>query len=163
MNIRAEFIEAMSCLISSVTIVTTGGPGGQAGATVSAITSVSADGDAPTMLICLHHQASAAPAILENGCFCINVLGSDQIEISNVFAGRDSAPEGDKFQTAEFHVLKTGAPALRSAVAAFDCDLVSSEKIGTHYVMIGAVRQIESNRRTPLLYGNRTYQTPTEA
>ncbi|NNK78625.1 MAG: flavin reductase family protein [Litoreibacter sp.] len=159
MTLRTQFLDAMSGLVSSVNIVTTDGPAaGRAGATVSAMTSVSADGDAPTLLVCLHHEASAAPAILENRCFCVNVLAADQAEIANVFAGR--APSGgDKFSVAAFNILTTGAPALSSALASFDCTLLSDERIGTHHVMIGAVRQISKAEGTPLLYGNRGYQT----
>ena len=158
MTIRAEFIDAMAGLVSSVNIVTTDGVAGRAGATVSAMTSVSADGDAPTILVCLHFETSAAPAIMENGCFCVNLLSHDQTDIANVFAGRTPPPDGDKFTCAAFSTLATGAPALTDALAVFDCDLVSDELIGTHHVMIGKVRRVQKNNGVPLLYGNRSYQ-----
>lgn len=156
--LRDAFLDAMSGIVSSVTIVTTDGEVGRAGATVSAITSVSADGDAPTMLVCLHHETTSAAAIIGNKCFCINVLGSDQTEIANVFASRSPAPEGDKFSVCNFEPMTTGAPGLKSALARFDCTLVSDERIGTHHVMIGAVRAVARNDGAPLLYGNRGYQ-----
>ncbi|PTX55903.1 flavin reductase [Litoreibacter ponti] len=156
--LRDAFLDAMSGLVSSVTIVTTDGDAGRAGATVSAITSVSADGDAPTMLVCLHHETSAAPAIMANKCFCINVLSADQTEIANVFASRTPPPGGDKFSAGIFEPMQTGAPGLKSALARFDCTLVSDERIGTHHVMIGAVRAVARNDGAPLLYGKRDYQ-----
>lgn len=158
-QLRDEFLDAMSQLVSSVTIVTTGGLAGQAGATVSAMTSVSADGDAPTMLVCLHHETSAAPAILANRCFCINVLGADQSDIANVFASRALAPGGDKFTAGQFEPMRSGAPGLTTALARFDCKLLSDERIGTHHVMIGSVFQVARLDGPPLLYGNRAYQT----
>ncbi|SFR48994.1 flavin reductase family protein [Litoreibacter janthinus] len=158
MQLREEFLEAMSQLVSSVTIVTTDGPAGAAGATVSAMTSVSADGDTPTMLVCLHHETTAAPAILANRCFCINVLGADQVEIANVFASRAAAPGGDKFAAGPFEPMQTGAPGLTTALARFDCKLLSDERIGTHHVMIGAVCKVSGLDGKPLLYGNRAYQ-----
>ena len=157
--LRADFLDAMSGLVSSVTIVTTDGVAGRKGATVSAMTSVSADGDAPTMLVCLHHETSAAPAIITNKCFCINVLSDDQAEIANVFASRTPPPGGDKFGVCDFAAMDTGAPGLLSALARFDCTLVSDERIGTHHVMIGAVRAVGQGQGAPLLYGNRSYQT----
>ncbi len=157
--LKAPFLEAMSRHVSSVTIVTTDGVSGRAGATVSAMTSVSADGDKPTVLVCLHHETSAAPAIQKNGNFCINILSQDHEKIANVFASRDLAPGGDKFTCASFATLETGAPALEDALASFDCSLQSYEQIGTHFVMIGAVQAIKSKDGTPLLYGNRAYQT----
>lgn len=158
-QIKTDFIDAMSTLISTVTIVTTDGGAGSAGATVSAMSSVSADGDAPTLLVCLHHEASATAAILENNCFCVNVLQEGQADIANVFASRSAPEGGDKFSVATFEPLKTGAPALLSALASFDCDLQSHERIGTHHVMIGAVRAVRSMQGAPLMYGSRAYRT----
>ena len=69
MDIRGQFLQAMSCAANTVNVVTTDGAAGRAGVTVSAMASVSADGDAPTMLVCVHHLAAAAQTILDNGCF----------------------------------------------------------------------------------------------
>lgn len=156
--VKADFINAMSTIVSTVTIVTTDGPGGMAGATVSAMSSVSADGDAPTLLVCLHHEASATAAILENECFCVNALQQDQTEIANVFASRETPPGGDKFGVAAFSSLVTGAPSLEAALASFDCRLQSHERVGTHHVMIGAVRAVRHASGAPLLYGDRRYR-----
>ena len=158
-QLRDDFLDAMSQLVSSVTIVTTDGAAGAAGATVSAMTSVSAEGDAPTMLVCLHHETSAAAAILANRCFCINVLGSDQSDIANVFASRSPAPSGNKFAAGPFEPMRSGAPGLTTARARFDCQLLSDERIGTHHVMIGSVLQVARQNGLPLLYGNRAYQS----
>ncbi len=157
--LRSDFIDAMSTVVSTVTIVTTDGPAGAKGATVSAMTSVSADGDAPTLLVCLHHEASATAAILENGCFCVNALTAEQSDIANVFASREVPPGGDKFAAADFSPLVTGAPALASALASFDCRLQSHERIGTHHVMIGAVRAVQFSAGAPLMYGGRAYRS----
>jgi flavin reductase len=157
MSIKAEFLDAMSGIISTVAIVTTDGVAGAAGATISAMTSVSADGDAPTMLICLHNQTSAAAAILENGCFCINVLTDDQSQIADVFAGRNDPPEGSKFNVAEFVTTSSGCAKLETSRASFDCTLKSSERVGTHYVIIGKVLAVTSGSGGALLYGNRRY------
>lgn len=157
MTIRAQFLEAMSGVMSTVAIVTTDGPAGPAGATISAMTSVSADGDAPTMLICLHNQTSAAAAILENGCFCINVLNHDQSDIADVFAGRIDPPGGSKFNCATFSPAGSQSPRLDTSRASFDCRLKSSERVGTHFVIIGDVATVGVGEGTPLLYGDRRY------
>ena len=157
MSIRAEFLDAMSGVMSTVAIVTTDGASGPAGATISAMTSVSADGDAPTMLICLHNQTSAASAILENGYFCINVLNHDQSEIADVFAGRVTPPDGNKFNSARFEPAGSNCPKLGTSRASFDCKLKSSERVGTHFVIIGEVLSVGIGSGTPLLYGDRRY------
>lgn len=157
-ELKSDFINAMSALTSTVTIVTSDGRAGVSGATVSAMSSVSADGDRPTLLVCLHHEATATAAILENGCFCVNVLREGQEDIANVFASRTSAQGEDKFKVADFSTLETGAPALGTALAVFDCVLKSHERVGTHHVMIGAVSAVRFTDGAPLLYGNRGYK-----
>ena len=156
-SLRDEFVHAMSRAAATVSVVTTDGPGGRAGVTVSAMTSVSADGDAPTILVCINKGASAAAPILTNGCFAVNVLESGQQDLADVFAGRSEAPGGDKFAAAPWDVLRTGAPVLRG-LAGFDCELQSADLVGSHHVIIGAVRAVRvSEDGSPLIYGMRTY------
>lgn len=154
-SLREEFVHAMSRAAASVSVVTTDGPGGRAGMTVSAMTSISADGPAPTMLICVNKDASAAEPILANGCFAINVLESAQQDVADVFAGRTDAT--DRFNGMTWETGMTGAPIL-PALAVFDCRLQSAERVGTHHVMIGAVCAVQaSGTGTPLIYGMRSY------
>ncbi|WP_298431786.1 flavin reductase family protein [uncultured Jannaschia sp.] len=156
-QLRADFVHAMSRAAATVSIVTTDGPGGRAGVTVSAWTSVSADGEAPSMLVCINGGSSAAEPILANGCFAINVMHDDQSDIADTFASRAPAPGGDKFATIDWSVETTGAPML-DALAGFDCELQSAEKIGTHHVIIGRVRAVRVDEDgAPLLYGMRSY------
>ncbi|GAA5069732.1 flavin reductase family protein [Roseibacterium beibuensis] len=159
--LRAAFLEGMSRAAASVSVVTTDGPAGRAGVTVSAMTSISADGAAPTMLTCLNASSSALPLVLENKCFCINVLRTGQTEISDVFSSRLPAPGGDKFNAVAHEVMATGAPRLSDALVSFDCRLISAERIGTHHICIGEVAEvITAHEGEPLLYGLRKYLRP---
>jgi len=156
--LRKAFLDGMSRAASSVTVVTTDGPAGRAGVTVSAMTSVSADGEEPTMLTCLNAASSVLPLVLENGCFCINVLQSAQTAISDIFSSRSPAPGGDKFTAVEIFTAATGAPCLAQALVSFDCKLLSAERIGTHHICIGAVKAVHvAPDGEPLLYGLRRY------
>ena len=85
--IRTRFLEGMSHAACTVNIVTTDGAAGRAGVTVSAMASVSADSEWPTLLVCVHHLSPAAARIVENGVLCVNVLRDDQSYISDTFAG----------------------------------------------------------------------------
>lgn len=162
-DLKAHFLEGMSRAAASVCVVTTDGPAGRAGATVSAMTSISADGEAPTMLTCLNASSSCLPLVLENGCFCINVLRIGQTEISDVFSSRLPAPGGDKFNAVNHGVLATGAPWLRDALVSFDCRLISADKLGTHHLCIGAVADVRvAPDGEPLLYGMRKYLRPQD-
>jgi len=156
--LRNSFLEGMSRAAASVSVVTTDGPAGRAGVTVSAMTSISADGPTPTMLTCINASSSALPVLLENRCFCINVLRTGQTDISDVFSSRLPAPGGDKFNAVQVARLATGAPHLTEALVSFDCRLISAEKIGTHHICIGAVEAVMVDPEgDPLLYGMRKY------
>jgi flavin reductase len=161
--LRRAFLEGMSRAAASVSVVTTDGAAGRGGVTVSAMTSISADGANPTMLTCLNASSSVLPLVLENKCFCINVLNTGQTAISDVFSSRVPAPGGDKFNAVEIETLATGAPRIVPALVSFDCRLISAERIGTHHICIGAVEAvIAATEGDPLLYGMRRYLRPEE-
>ncbi|HBG97660.1 MAG TPA: flavin reductase [Rhodobacteraceae bacterium] len=160
---RDRFLDAMSRVAATVNVVTTDGPGGRAGVTVSAMTPVSADGAAPTLLICLHEDSRTTPAIAANRCFCINVLREDQASLSDRFAGRAPVPGDDKFDGIATLAMPSGAPRLADPLVAFDCALVAGHQVGTHHIFIGAVTAIHLGEGRPLLYGNRAYHRPEPA
>lgn len=156
-KLREEFVQAMSRAAATVSVVTTDGPAGRAGVTVSAMTSVSADGEAPTMLVCVNKGASATAPILGNGVFAINVLDEGQQDVADLFAGRGEAQGAARFEGLPFETMATGAPVL-NGLAAFDCAVQAVDLIGTHHVIIGAVRAVRSSETgTPLIYGMRSY------
>jgi flavin reductase len=160
-DLREAFLEGMSRSAASVSVVTTDGPAGRGGVTVSAMTSISAEGVRPTMLTCLNASSSALPLVLENKCFCINVLRTGQTEIADVFSSRLPAPGGDKFNAVKTQTMATGAPRLTDALVSFDCRLISAERIGTHHICIGEVAAvITEHEGEPLLYGLRKYLRP---
>src|ERR1700704_788173 len=126
------FREAMSRLGAAVHVITTAGPGGKAGATATAVCSVS---DAPpTLMMCLNRRSQTNPVVLENGVFCINTLGATGAEIADIFAGRTGVQGADRFTTGEWTMLTTGSPILVSAVIAFDCRISEVRLVGSHNV-----------------------------
>jgi flavin reductase len=159
-DIRTRFLDGMSRAATCVNVVTTDGPAGRFGVTVSAMSSISADGERPTVLICLHHQSRSAPAIIRNGTFCVNVLRDDQSDIADCFADRIRRDDGDKFGCAQWVRESTGAPRLADPLAAFDCRVVSADRVGTHHIVIGAVEAVMSaDSGKALIYADRAYGT----
>ena len=157
-ELKQKFFDGMSHAACTVNVVTTDGVAGRAGVTVSAMASVSADTPSPSLLVCIHHQSPAARAILENGAFCVNVLRDDQSYISDTFAGRIKTVDGDKFSCTEWITGGTGAPRAADPLVAFDCRLMNSEQVGTHWVLLGAVDDIHVGEHgSPLIYANRAY------
>ena len=165
-QLRQDFLTGMSCAACTVNIVTTDGHAGRAGVTVSAMASVSADTPKPTLLVCVHHLSPAADLILKNGVFCVNVLRDDQGYISDTFAGRFKDQIGDKFECTEWTNMATGSPRVVDPLVGFDCKVVSSEQVGTHYVFFGEVEDLfVGDSGSPLIYANRAYgsSTPIES
>jgi flavin reductase (DIM6/NTAB) family NADH-FMN oxidoreductase RutF/DNA-binding transcriptional LysR family regulator len=159
--LRDQFLGGMSNAACTVSVVTTDGPGGRAGVTVSAMASVSADTPQPTLLVCVHHLSKAAEAIIENGSFCVNVLRDEHWYVSDCFAGRYRTADGDKFSCTNWTVDANGSPRVSDALVAFSCDLASWQKVGTHHVFIGSVREVFSGHPgSALIYANRAYGTP---
>jgi flavin reductase len=152
-----DFREAMSRLGAAVHIITTSGPGGKAGATATAVSSVS---DAPpTLLMCLNRRSQTNPSVVENGVFCVNTLGAGEAEIADVFAGRTGVTGSDRFATGAWTVLSTGSPVLTSAVIAFDCRIIEVRSVGSHNVFFGAVEAVRLGPSGPaLVYHERAYK-----
>ena len=160
LELKQKFLAGMSHAAATVNIVTTDGPAGRFGVTVSAMSSVSADTEKPTMLVCVNETSSSCKPILENGVFCVNVLRDDQAAVSDYFAGRFKTADGDKFSCATWTTQKTGAPRLVDPLVGFDCRIIDKYKIGTHYVLIGAVEDVYVHEHgSALIYANRSYRT----
>lgn len=152
----AGFIQAMRGTATGVNVVTTDGPAGRFGLTVSAFSSVSAE--PPTVLVCINRSSPARSAVRENGAFCINVLSTAQRPLADTFAGNASGGEPYSFESGSWTRSRTGSPILDDSVASFDCTLQSSIDAGTHTIFIGAVRAVGYNKSSPLLYTDRAYR-----
>ena len=85
-ELKAKFFQGMSYAAATVNVITSDGPAGRVGLTVSAMSSVSADTPRPTLLVCINENSAAAASVLKNGVFCVNVLHNHQSYISDVFA-----------------------------------------------------------------------------
>lgn len=160
--LRRQFLTGMTHAASAVSVVTTDGTAGRAGITVSAMTSVSADMEKPTLLVCIHHLSPAASRILENGAFCVNILRADQSYVSDTFAGRLKPGSGDKFDCAGWTTMRTGSPRILDPLAAFDCSVIQDDRVGTHHIFVGEVEDVFTEMAgSPLIYSQRTYGRTT--
>ena len=111
---------AMALLGGAVSIITSDGPGGRTGFTATAVCSVT--DQPPTLLVCLNRASSAYAAVRANGVLCVNVLHNEHEDLSRLFGGK--TPMAERFATASWSVLKTGAPALDNGLACLDCATV---------------------------------------
>ena len=155
---RQAFLDGMSRAASTVNIITTDGPAGKTGVTVSAMSSVSADSERPSLLVCVNKSSRSADMIRENGRFFVNVLRDSQAWISDAFAGR--VQTDDRFGFGTWHQTGLGSWELENAIVAFDCELVSEVLYGTHYIFIGEVENATVAANGPALVYSSTASRP---
>lgn len=151
---RQDFISAMRCVASSVTVVTTDGEAGRHGATVSAFSSVSAD--PPTVLICLFAESRIAQAVTANGRFCVNVLRETCADIATRFAGGQDSDIADRFDGIDCFGEPGMAPMITAATA-FRCTVQQQMRSGSHLIITGHVTEVWTGDAAPLAYREGTY------
>ncbi|WP_439526260.1 flavin reductase family protein [Roseovarius mucosus] len=151
---RASFVSAMRQVAASVTVVTTDGPMGRFGATVSAFASVSAD--PPSVLVCLHGQSRIAQAVAANGRFCVNILPEGSTDIADRFAGRHDGWITDRFSGIDCYGTPGTAPLIEGATG-FACDLAQSVPSGSHLIVIGHVTSVFDAGTAPLAWRDGGY------
>jgi flavin reductase (DIM6/NTAB) family NADH-FMN oxidoreductase RutF len=158
-DLRAAFVEGMSRAATYVAVATTDGEGGRAGVTVSSMTSVSADGEQPSLLLCINRQSPAATAILQNRAFCANLLAETQQDLANLFAGRSATDRTERFDHVGWEAGDIGQPVLSGATAVFECRLATALLWETHHIFVGRVASVRlSDDTSALLYGQRAYR-----
>jgi flavin reductase (DIM6/NTAB) family NADH-FMN oxidoreductase RutF len=153
---RDFFIQAMRHVACSVTVVTTDGPAGRHGATVSAFSSVSAD--PPTVLICLRTESRIGKQVLANGRFTVNVLAEENHHLARVFTGEFDVESPDRFAGQKLIELDGLSPGLEGATV-FACELAKVVVEGSHSIFFGRVAHASTAQRAPLTYLDGSYRT----
>jgi flavin reductase len=157
---KQAYREAMARLGAAVNVITTDGPGGRAGFTASAVTSVT--DTPPTLLVCANRSNDSYPAMRQNGVLCVNTLTPAQEGLSPVFAGMTQHAMSERFDGHAWHTLQTGAPALDEAVVVFDCRIEQVVEVGTHDVFFCSVEAVRTGKaHEGLIYYGRGYHKVT--
>jgi flavin reductase len=107
--------------------------------------------------VCINRRSPMCSAILENGVFCINLLSTQQKEISDTFSGRPHQGPPYDFGCGQWTVGETGSPVLQGAVSDFDCRMERRYDAGSHTIFLGAVVDVLATESSPLLYSRRDY------
>ena len=153
---RIAFREAMAHLGAAVNIITTDGPGGRCGFTASAVCSLS--DDPATVIVCMNRSSTQNTAFKQNGVACINTLTARQRDLSDVFAGRGNLSMPERFASAQWSALNTGAPVLEESLLSLDCRIAQSDDFGTHSLFICRVVALTPARDDPaLIYFGRAF------
>ncbi|MEV1249023.1 flavin reductase [Nonomuraea sp. NPDC050022] len=152
---QADFREAMAHLPAAVNIMTTDGPNGRCGITVSAVCSVT--DDPPTILVCLNRSSAMHDVFWANGRVCVNVLGGDQQDLALHFAGATEVSMAERFT---WNVWDRGqrVPVLKDALVAVIGVVKDCKPMGSHSVLFVEIEQVRTRRGGPsLVYFNRSF------
>lgn len=155
-----RFLAAMRLAATGVSVVTTDGPGGRFGVTVSAVSSVSAE--PPLVLACINRKSPALAAIECNGVMAVSLLAEHQHRIAETFAGRPRVGAPYDFGCAEWSFGRTGSPFLADSAAVFDCDVMAFHDAGSHRIILGRVVEARGGDASPLVYSRRDYRRITD-
>ncbi|MEV6590140.1 flavin reductase [Streptomyces acidicola] len=152
---QREFREAMAHLPAAVNILTTNGPSGRCGLTVSAVCSVT---DAPpTLLVCVNRSSAMHDVFRTNGRVCVNVLGGDQQELALHFAGATKVPMAERF-TWDVWDRTQDVPVLKDALVTAVGTVSHTVPMGSHSVLFVDVEQIRTRSGgQSLVYFNRAF------
>lgn len=149
-----EFRRALGNFATGVTIITaSNGDGELVGATASSFNSVSMD---PPLILWSCIKASRGAPIFESANhFAVNVLASDQAEMSNHFARQQE----NKFADFEWEAGIGGAPIFSNCAARFQCETYEKLDGGDHWIFLGKVVDFDDFGRPPLCFHQGSYST----
>lgn len=145
------FRTAMGKFATGVTVLLTENKGEVHGMTANAFMSVSLD--PKLVVISIKENARMLSKIQESKKFTVNILSSEQEEISRIFAG----------QLKENHQLEfdklDNQPVISGAIAQVACTVSAEHLEGDHTLFIGKVTDIQVTDENPLLFFNGRYHT----
>jgi flavin reductase len=135
----ALFKRGMRRLAAGVSIVTTIEHSVPQGMVATSVCSVCVEPE-PSLLVCVNLNSSCHDAISRSGIFCVNLLGSGDVELARRFSSSEARDQ--RFEENPWVKLVTGAPALPTTLVSFDCEITQVIPVHSHTVFIGAVRDI---------------------
>ncbi|MBT2273803.1 flavin reductase family protein [Rhodococcus enclensis] len=147
------FRRALGNFCSGVTVITgMSSEGKPIGFACQSFTSLSID--PPQILVCPGKGSTSWPLIAANGRFTANILAHDQQAVCIAFGSSDGA----KFASAPW-TTRDGSVLIADALAWIDCDIETIHDGGDHYIVVGAVRElnIEREDQNPLLFFRGNY------
>jgi 3-hydroxy-9,10-secoandrosta-1,3,5(10)-triene-9,17-dione monooxygenase reductase component len=158
-----RFRDVLGLFCSGVTVVTSVSDGEPVGMTCQSFSSVSLE--PPLVMFSPAKTSRAWPLMQRAGFFCVNILSSDQADLSNGMATKGD----EKFKGIGWAAASTGAPVLDGVLGHIDCTVHQVIEAGDHYVVIGRVQELSfGDRRSdadqaeadPLLFFGGKYTQP---
>jgi len=145
----AAFRTALGRFATGVTLVTAADASGPLGLVVNAFTSVSLE--PPLIAICPSRHSFTWSRIRRCGRFGVNVLGAAHVD----YVRRAAHPEADRFLGIEHRLSESGVPRICSAIAFLDCEPISEQLAGDHWLVLARVHKLLADHdRDPLIFSD---------
>jgi len=139
---------------TGVTVITTSADGKREGLTANSFSALSLD--PPLVLWSIVRKSGSLPGFMASGHFAINVLASNQAEISHRFA----TSSADKFAGLEdVREGLGGSPLLPGVLASFECETERTIEGGDHILFVGRVLRMTYSDGDPLIFSGGRYCT----
>ena len=155
---KRRFRRALSSFATGVTVISTRTRKNElVGLTVNSFNSISLD--PPLVSWSLRLASTNLPQFREAGRFAVNVLASNQMELSRRFSDSTLLC---KFDDVELSYGLGGVPLLGGCIARFQCQTEVSHVLGDHELFVGRVVEFErlGHESSPLIFCSGSYLVP---
>lgn len=141
------FRRALGNFATGVTIITAEGSDGEkVGVTANSFGSLSMD---PPLVLWSSMKTALSCKIFESAShFAVNILASDQMDMSNHFARQ----QVDKFAEVDWEKGLGGAPIFPNCAGRFQCESYDKLDGGDHWIFVGKVIEFDDFGRAPLCF-----------
>lgn len=137
------FWPALGSRAVGAAVVAARGSSGPAGFLALSVTHLTAN--PPTLIVSIGKSTSALATILEARHFAVNYLCRQDEPLAEIFSGRSGPKGAARFEEGRWTSLRTGAPALATALGTIDCALV--ETIERYETVIALGRVVDFTSR----------------
>lgn len=150
------FRRCLGQFTTGVTVITACHDQQMVGMSVNSFSALSLD---PALVLwSIRRESGSLPVFRQASHFAINVLGADQVAVSNLFA----SPKADKFAQSRWSLGRFGAPLLEGTIAHMECQLEQVLEGGDHLILIGRVQRYARFAGEPLLFTQGRYAITQE-
>ena len=150
------FRNALGCYPTGIVVVTAAGGGAWRGITVNSFVSLSLN--PPLILWCIAKSSRRYETFTNAARFTVSVLGRDGRAAAEAIA---AAGEGD-FSAVPVEDCGAGPPAIKGALAVFECRREALHDGGDHAIVVGWVDTYRCRDGVPLTFFRSRYGTIAE-
>jgi 3-hydroxy-9,10-secoandrosta-1,3,5(10)-triene-9,17-dione monooxygenase reductase component len=148
---EAAFRTALGRFATGVTLVTASDASGPLGLVVNAFSSVSLE--PPLIAICPSHRSFTWSRMRRCRRFGVNVLGAAHAD----YVRRVTDPKADRFADIDYRFSNSGVPRICTAIAFLECEPVSEQIAGDHWIVVARVHELTvDHSQDPLIFSDGT-------